>query len=87
MKRKVKKEVVKEATKKALPFIVTTEDLKQDKPAFVFVYESDRDEEIPFTSPIMNNPLFASIFAKEVSKMVHGEIRKSIGVYQLVKVG
>lgn len=87
MKKNVKKEVVKEATKKALPFIVTTEEMKQGKPAYVFVYESDRDEEIPFTSPIMNNPLFATIFAKEVSKMVHGEIRKTIGVYQLVKIG
>ena len=87
MNKKVKKEVVREATEKSLPFIRTSMEMKQGMPAYVYVYEYDEDDEIPFVSPIMDDPIFAAILAKEVSKRVKGEIRKTIGVYKLVKVG
>ena len=87
MNKKVKKEVVREATEKSLPFIRTSKEMKQGMPAYVFVYESKMDDEVPFVSPIMNDPIFAAILAREVSKRVKGEIRKTIGVYKLVKVG
>ena len=86
MNKKVKKEVVRDATEKSLPFVRTSKELKQGMPSFVFVYETDEDGEIPFVSPIMDDPIFAAILAKEVSKRLKGEIRKTIGVYKLVKV-
>ena len=86
MNKKVKKEVVREATEKSLPFIRTSKEMKQGMPAYVYVYESETDDEIPFVSPIMDDPIFAAILAREVSKRVKGEIRKTIGVYKLVKV-
>ena len=86
MNKKVKKEVVKEATMKSLSFIRTSKELKQGMPGFVYVYESDTDDEVPFVSPIMDDPSFAAIIANEIKKRVKGEIRKTIGVYKLVKV-
>ena len=62
-------------------------EMKQGLPDYVYRYETDDDDEIPFVSPIMDDPIFAAILAKEVSKRVKGEIRKTIGVYKLVKVG
>ena len=86
MNKKVKKEVVENATKAVLPFVVTAEELKRGVPGYVYVYTAPKEGELPFLSPIVNDPLTAAVLMKKVREFVTSEIKKPIGVYKLVKV-